>query len=490
MQSAFYKYVSLALVLTAVSAFNAGAQNENDALRYGRYYYTGTARYASMSGAFGAFGSDISNLANNPAGLGVYRKSQFTLTPGVSVNSTKSTFQNETNQDSRSSFNLANMGFVFSSKTGKKKSPYSGFQFINVGLAYTKTSDLNNRTLIRGVNNNSSLMDVFQGNANQGNISPYYESLAINTQMLITDSSGQYFAFNSPWPEVGKTQRKDIESRGSMGDVSFALAANYQNTLYIGASLNINVLDYRQTSFHTEEDTGDSIPDFNSFTLKEYFRTRGSGVSGKFGIIYRPADFVRIGLSFHTPTLFTLTDRYENDMNATFDGFPATESLSPSGIFKYRYSNPLRVQFSTGFVIGKLALLGLEYEFANFKGMRFRETGISTNFFQTANDRIKLVYRNTHHIKAGAELKLEPFALRVGAHYASSPYQIGQNDSPMWGASAGVGYRHVGSGFFVDMAYSLFSVRELYWLYNADLVDPAQTRTQKHNILLTAGFNF
>ncbi|MCD8569275.1 MAG: hypothetical protein LRY50_13490 [Geovibrio sp.] len=121
MQSAFYKYVSLALVLIAVSAFDAGAQNENDALRYGRYYYTGTARYASMSGAFGAFGSDISNLANNPAGLGVYRKSQFTLTPGVSVNSTKSTFQNETSQDSRSSFNLANMGFVFSSKTGKKK---------------------------------------------------------------------------------------------------------------------------------------------------------------------------------------------------------------------------------------------------------------------------------------------------------------------------------------------------------------------------------
>ena len=82
----------LFLVLFTVLYQNTTAQSESDALRYGRYYYTGTARYAAMGGAFGALGADISNLSNNPAGLGMFRKNQITLTPGVSINSSKSIF--------------------------------------------------------------------------------------------------------------------------------------------------------------------------------------------------------------------------------------------------------------------------------------------------------------------------------------------------------------------------------------------------------------
>lgn len=485
-------------IITAIftlgfSAKKAFTQNEGDALRYGRYYFTGTARYAAMGGAFGAFGADVSNLAHNPAGLGVFRKSQVTLTPGVSINRTRSTHYDETNVDSRTSFNLANLGLVFSSKIGRNKRPTDGFQYVNFGMAYTKTSDLNNRTLIRGTNEESSLLDDFANsvNANGGfATNAYYDQLAMNAELLIPSPSGGYYAFDAPWPNAGKIQRKDIESRGSMGDVSFAIAANYANTLYFGASFNINVLDYRQTSFHSEQDAGDSIPEFKEFVFKEYFRTRGSGINAKFGLIYRPVDFLRLGISFHTPTAFTLTDRFENDMNATFDNGVQTEALSPAGVFKYRYSNPLRLQISAGFVIGKLALLGLEYEFVNYKGPRFRETGVSTNFFQTTNERIKQVYRGGHNVKAGAELKLDPFAFRVGAHYASSPYQVTVNNSPAWGMSAGVGFQNLPSGFFLDIAYSLFSVKEAYWLYDASLVRATQTRMQKHNLLLTAGFNF
>jgi len=40
----------------------------------------GTARYSSMAGAFGALGGDPSAIKDNPAGLGIYRKSELTLT--------------------------------------------------------------------------------------------------------------------------------------------------------------------------------------------------------------------------------------------------------------------------------------------------------------------------------------------------------------------------------------------------------------------------
>ena len=57
------------------------AQNVDDALRYSQIFYGGTARFMSMGGAFTALGGDISSLSQNPAGLGVFRSSELTITP-------------------------------------------------------------------------------------------------------------------------------------------------------------------------------------------------------------------------------------------------------------------------------------------------------------------------------------------------------------------------------------------------------------------------
>ena len=57
------------------------AKNVEDALRYSQIFYGGTARFMSMGGAFTAVGGDISSLSQNPAGIGVFRSSEITVTP-------------------------------------------------------------------------------------------------------------------------------------------------------------------------------------------------------------------------------------------------------------------------------------------------------------------------------------------------------------------------------------------------------------------------
>ena len=57
------------------------SQTSADALRYSFITPGGTARFVSMGGAFGALGADFSAIGYNPAGLGVYRSSEFTITP-------------------------------------------------------------------------------------------------------------------------------------------------------------------------------------------------------------------------------------------------------------------------------------------------------------------------------------------------------------------------------------------------------------------------
>ena len=53
------------------------AQTEIDALKYVQTDINGTARYMGMAGAFGALGGDASAIKDNPAGLGIYRKSEL-----------------------------------------------------------------------------------------------------------------------------------------------------------------------------------------------------------------------------------------------------------------------------------------------------------------------------------------------------------------------------------------------------------------------------
>src|SRR5674536_391977 len=73
----------IGLLISAVLFMFQGviAQNVDDALRYSQSFYGGTARFMSMGGAFTALGGDISSLSQNPAGLGVFRSSEITLTP-------------------------------------------------------------------------------------------------------------------------------------------------------------------------------------------------------------------------------------------------------------------------------------------------------------------------------------------------------------------------------------------------------------------------
>ena len=73
----------LALILAAAFLTFTGvlAQNVDDALRYSQVFYNGTARFMSMGGAFTALGADLSAIRLNPAGTGVFRSSEASLTP-------------------------------------------------------------------------------------------------------------------------------------------------------------------------------------------------------------------------------------------------------------------------------------------------------------------------------------------------------------------------------------------------------------------------
>lgn len=72
------KNVRYGLALAALcSSSMLFSQGVVDALKYSQQDIRGTARYMGMAGAFGALGGDITTLSQNPAGIGVYRNSEY-----------------------------------------------------------------------------------------------------------------------------------------------------------------------------------------------------------------------------------------------------------------------------------------------------------------------------------------------------------------------------------------------------------------------------
>ncbi len=80
----------------------------------------GTARFAAQGGAIGALGGDLSAAQVNPAGLGFYRSSEFSVSPSFYWVNTSSDYLGSVSDDSRLRFTMGSMGYVGAHNTGRK----------------------------------------------------------------------------------------------------------------------------------------------------------------------------------------------------------------------------------------------------------------------------------------------------------------------------------------------------------------------------------
>ena len=75
-RQSFYGGV-IAIAVTCLVNDKAIAQNETDVLRFSQQIPIGTVRIIGLCGAYGALGADLSSISGNPAGIGMYRRSDF-----------------------------------------------------------------------------------------------------------------------------------------------------------------------------------------------------------------------------------------------------------------------------------------------------------------------------------------------------------------------------------------------------------------------------
>jgi hypothetical protein len=451
-----------------------------------------------LSGAFGSLGADVTTMSTNPAGIGLFKSSEFSITPAVHTGNVESMFNGSLGSDSRSVFHLGNVGMVLSSKS-KTDPKKPGWRYVNFATGLNRVNDFNFRYDMYGTNSGNSLLDTYVESANDTYFQdieedPFGEyafdlNLAWWTYLLDFADPVTVDQYRSPIPlGVSKLQRKSIETRGSMNEYLFSMGANYNDRLYLGMSFGIPFIRYYESSIYTESDIEGS--DLKYFDRYDDLETRGSGFNFKLGFIYRASDWFRLGASFHSPSWFgNMKDYYTTTMVSEFytpdaNGDTRYVENSPSGYYEYNLNTPYRVQGSMAFIIGNVGLVSADYEFADYASARMDAYDYN---FNTENAAIKNSYTGAHHIRVGTEWRYNIFSFRAGAKYFTSPYKNDINDGSKLGFSGGLGLRQ--DWFFMDLAYSYSKMEEDYYFYNTAEFSsgPVLNKTLTHNVLLTVG---
>ena len=436
----------------------------------------GNARFVGMGGAFGALGGNLSGLTTNPAGIGIYRRGDFVFTPTLAIGQTETQQVGGVNSPSRFNdrmgFNVMNFGLVNAWDISRSESA-NEWKMVQLGFGVNRKADFWNRSsftntvdwtvldeltweanihevldlpsgTLRGAAHGAGLI-FFNGNYNVFDGRPgFFNDLNFVLVDTIFPNSD---TVTSIWLRTtdGLTQHQTSETRGGINEWFLTFGGNFGDMLYLGATIGMPVVNFHQTRTLREVDEVGMHPDFTSWRLRETLDISGTGVNLKLGAIIRPSDFMRIGVAFHTPTRFALRE------NLTIEATGIRTRTDRLDQFEYTLRTPMRLIGSLGFVIGRQAMIGIEYEHINFGNMRL--TGDDPQF-DLDNDFIRDNYRTGGVFRVGGEFRLDPVNIRLGYNLTMSPFEANSEAAQNFTGhtfTAGLGF--VLGSTTIDIAY-------------------------------------
>lgn len=513
------------VVAAALTAATANAQNIVNAAHLGSESISGTARYRSMAGAFGALGGDPSCMTDNPAGLAIYRGTNvLTITPHLGFTSSSSKSSEEaTNSDNN--FALSNLAAIFSYRTAgsenlvnftfglsfdRQQENYSKYNIINDSpkgsFGQYLTNQANN--YLNGDFSPSTAFDFY----NEGSMAPYLSMMAYDVYAIVDNPNDPHAVMN---PVIGYNayQRLFVDESTRLDHYNISAAFNINDYLYIGATFSISdyssIIRSEFNEDYTYEYEGSYIAYDNNVEFK------GSGYGLKAGVIWSPYDNWRVGASFHTPTWTTIDEYYEGGMT-TDDSRVDDWSHVPDN-WRYEFNTPWEFQFSTAYIFGTRGLLGIEYDLRDYTTMKYshnRTYGLSDSFFQNANDCIDRYMQKQHTLKVGGEYRItRNLSGRLGYAFVTSPFK----DDALYGniptadinqsyyevtkvnhqtagnqyyLTGGLGWS--GTNWYTDLAFMYHHSKIHAMAYPGDFsaVDPIDVNFGEKNWDLTIGYRF
>ena len=122
--------------------------NSQDVQRFSERQIIGTARYVGMGGAMTAIGGDPSAVLDNPAGLGLYRRSEISLTLDETIDNTtqrSTTLNNAIPSSTRSRFAAPQVSAIWAWGNPTKQ---RGLIYSNLMLSVHRLANFNRDVMV------------------------------------------------------------------------------------------------------------------------------------------------------------------------------------------------------------------------------------------------------------------------------------------------------------------------------------------------------
>ena len=151
----FRIFISMAAIVVATGELHA--QYSSDALRFSQTQYGSTARFKAI-GAQTGVGGDLSSVGSNPAGVGLFTRSEFSLTPEFNSYSADAEYLEVRTLGKKDQIGLAHGAVVWNSTVSKPKGANldEGWLSFNFGLGYNRTNAFSNNINYSGTNKKNS----------------------------------------------------------------------------------------------------------------------------------------------------------------------------------------------------------------------------------------------------------------------------------------------------------------------------------------------
>jgi hypothetical protein len=471
------------------------------ALMFSRVKPAGSARIMSMGGVQTSLGGDYSSALSNPAGLGMFNRSEFTISPGFYGANVNSEYLGNKSSDSKTNLHIPGFSLVFQTEQDGRKGFLSG----TFAVSYNRLNNFNENFSYGGDNPNNSIIDYFIEQAFGFPDTEFNTNGALNNTITWLGFQNYLIEEDPDFPEeyysaIGgfPNQSETIQYRGHQGQWNLSYGANLSDKIFLGAGVGLTTLRFSSVKTFNESFEGEPL---NTIQLQEELTIRGSGINATLGIIGRPLDIIQVGVSYTTPTAYSITDVYSafmatdwNNYDYYEDGSEFLNSVSEQTdefISEYLLRTPGKLSAGATVFLGKSGFISADVDLINYSGAHY-SSGISGISFDSDNENIKDAYQTTTNVRLGGEFRLDKLRFRAGGSYMPDPNKTEQNNSSraITSVSGGIGYRT--QKFYVDFALVFSQGANTYRPYRVNMASsPLVTMDNKTTFgMVTVGFPF
>ena len=539
------KYIFFAVSLFA--ALSANAQETYENAKLAGEDLNGTARYVGMGGAMEALGADISTIGSNPAGIGLFRHNNISVSGGLLMQSDGKEFSN----GKKTNLSFDQIGGVYTTRTGQKS-------FLNFGFNYHKSknfdyilnaagslngSSQNKQSYIKGIlgdeNNGGFFVRKDKNGKNVGYVDATPPLPSTPPKVAYTWSQIDNLYWNSLIPgstgtynyEKATGYTLDRAHTGYIGNYDFAVSGNLNDRVYLGLTFGMKDVNYKGYSEYRE-----NFNNAGGVLVRDERKVTGSGFDITAGVIVRPVaeSSFRIGAYVKSPTWYDLTT--SNATGLVYAKGTTSKDYYISNSYDFKLWTPWKFGFSLGHTVGNYLALGATYEYENFSNINSRvNDGGYYNYYgeyyessspdKTMNNHTKEVLKGVSNLKLGVEYKpVSNVALRIGYNYVSPKYVSDAQKDPglaslgtayssttdytNWGEinrfTLGVGYQV--KKFNIDLAYQysaqkgsfapFSNVRDVTYtsgttkITESNIASNTDVKNNRSQLLLTLGYRF